>query len=500
MAGTATNYSSKFLGRMGEEILVEPLDSEELGGITDISDRQDFMKFVGENPAAAGDLLAGHHGRDDYFSNAATLMRYGRYTDDGEALGALITGGTHDLRGTDMALSNDASHQVMLAAPEYAEHMGDKAKPALVTILDDHIDDFEYVAADLSDPGSVDRPSNGIQSLTYDEAHNYLKTLVGDDITRADSTAIIGERVGDDIYHAASSGDTGYASRAGALSEMGVTATADAHLDDAKTQDAMNGFAKSASGKLLGFTPLNKVPGFDIVAGQGLDDIFSTDNVKNALDHQEAPQIDAYEGVKRLSIEAQVHFGQLPEESLKTINANGTTNVNFIDGPLNDRDIVKIDTDGDGVPDKNLEWDLDHDGTISAREKEITERDLYDAGLGISQAASEGATNIQHIHYDSKHAPDIDDLPIPDGYDNDNPNGFEKVMAWPFDADGEGVIKMDGHVVAHQDDLKWDGHEQVYDLPVKNEDGDTTDTLHYQRIGGDWEQVVKGPNGWQKVS
>ena len=53
---------------MGQEILVDPLDSEELGGIIDISDHQDFMKFVAENPAAAGELLAGHHGPDNALS------------------------------------------------------------------------------------------------------------------------------------------------------------------------------------------------------------------------------------------------------------------------------------------------------------------------------------------------------------------------------------------------------------------------------------------------
>ena len=80
MAGTATNYSSNFLSRMGQEILVDPLDSGERGGIIDISEHQDFMKFVAENPAAAGELLAGDHGPDDNLSNVAPLLQYGRAT------------------------------------------------------------------------------------------------------------------------------------------------------------------------------------------------------------------------------------------------------------------------------------------------------------------------------------------------------------------------------------------------------------------------------------
>jgi uncharacterized protein YukE len=498
MAAPAAGYGSRFLSRLGREILVDPLDSPDVPGIVDISDHQDFIAFLAGNPEASGLLVAGHHGPG--FSNVSTLLLYGaRYTDDGQALGALLQAGTHDLRGTDLALSNDASHAVIRAVPELARAMPDGAKPALVTILDDHMDDFEYVAADLSDPGTVDRPAGGIGALTYDEAHSYLKTLVGDDVTRGGATHAVGERVADDIYRAAASGDTGYANRAGALSEMGVLATADAHLDAANTQDTMNGFAKSASGKLLGFTPLNKVPGFDLVSGKALDQIFSTDAVKTALDHQNAAQISAYEGVRRLSVEAQVSLGQLPPQARETINPNGTINVNFVDGPNNDQDVIRIDTNGDGEPDRNLVWDLDHDGKISAREQAITERDLYDASLGVSEAASQSITNLHHIHYDATHPPDIDDLELPAGYHNDNPNAVEKILSWPFDAPGEGTIAHDGHVVAHQGDLHWDGREQVYNLDVKEPDGTTTQ-LHYQRFDDKWKLVEKVGDTWQPVN
>ena len=364
-----------------------------------------------------------------------------------------------------------------------------------MTILDDHIQDFEYVAMERAEPGTMAAPGGGIDGLTYEQGHDYLKMLVGDDVTRADSTQVVGDRVGTDIYLAAANNDTGYANRAGALSEMGVLATADADLGDAKTQDAMNGFAKSATGKLIGFTPAGKVPGFDIIAGQGLDQIFSTDAVKHALENQVPAQVEAFSGVKQLSIAAQVQLGQLPPEAMHTIHSDGTLNVNFVDGPNCDQDVIKVDTDGDGTPDKNLEWDLDHDGTISADEREITERDLYDAGLGIAEAADDGITSLDDVQYEGKHPPDIDDLALPDGLDNDNPSTFEKVWDWPFDAPGEGTISDGSNVVAHQDDLHWDPAEKVYNLDVEGHN-----QLHYQRVDGEWKLVEKIDGEWQPVS
>jgi hypothetical protein len=166
--------------------------------------------------------------------------------------------------------------------------MGNAAKPALTTILDDHIEDFEYAVMERAEPGLMAAPDDGIGDLTYDEGQDYLKTLIGDDATRTDATQIVGDRVGYDIYQSAALNDTGYANRAGALSEMGVLATAEANLDDAQTQDAMSNFAKTAAGKLVGLTPPGKVPGFDIISGQALDQIFSTDAVQHALEEQTA--------------------------------------------------------------------------------------------------------------------------------------------------------------------------------------------------------------------
>ena len=91
--------------------------------------------------------------------------------------------------------------------------------------------------------------------------------------------------------------------------------------------------------------------------------------------------MDAFEGVKRMSIATQGQLGQLPPEAVQTMHPDGTMNVNFVDGPNNDRDIVR--TSPDGASGKKLRWDLDQDGRISADEREITERELYDATLGL---------------------------------------------------------------------------------------------------------------------
>ena len=138
-----------------------------------------------------------------------------------------------------------------------------------MTILDDHVADFEYVAVDRADPGLIDPPAGAIDGLTYEEGQSYLEALVGDDVMRDDTTRIVGERVGDQIYAAAATGDTLHATRAGALSEMSVLATAEADLDSAKAEDAMNGFAKTAAGQIVGLTPPGKIPGFGVIADQG---------------------------------------------------------------------------------------------------------------------------------------------------------------------------------------------------------------------------------------
>jgi hypothetical protein len=496
MAADADNYDSKFLADVGEEVLIMPLDpaNEDIPGHVDISEHQDLMQFVAGNPEAAATLLAGHHGPDDQLLNAGALMLYGpRYTDDGQALGALITAGAHDLRGSNLELANQAAHAVIQAAPPYVEHLGDDAKPALVTILDDHIVDFDDAAIEFAFPDTATASPTGIDGLTYHESQNYLTALFGDDGTREGATTIVGDRVAHNMYSSVALHDSEYANRAGALSEMGVLATAEANLDDAKTADTMNGIAKSASNKLVSLTPPSRVPGFSVLADKALGEIFSTDAVKHALEAQGPAQIDAFQHVKQLSIRAQVEFGQLPMEAREMLNPNGTIDISIIDGPNGDEDVFRYDTDGDGEPDKNLEWDLNHNGRIDPEETEITERELYDAGLGPAEAADEGITNLYDAAYAAKHPPDIDDLSVPDGYTNEKESGIEGI--WPFDPSDEGEILRNGDVVARQEDLRWDSSEGVYTLPV---DGGAD--LHYQeQADKKYERVEKVNGEWTVV-
>jgi hypothetical protein len=153
-----------------------------------------------------------------------------------------------------------------------------------------------------------------------------------------------------------------------------------------------------------------------------------------------------------------------------------------------------VDTDGDNRPDKPLEWDFNEDGdTNDEGERRITERQLYDAGLGQGEAAMDGSINLREERFNANHEPDIDDLPLPDGYDQNDPSTFERVWEWPFDAEGEGEFTNgDGEVVARQEDISWDPAEKVFRVPIEG----TSDELTYQRVGEDLVRVVKRDGTW----
>jgi hypothetical protein len=91
-------------------------------------------------------------------------------------------------------------------------------------------------------------------------------------------------------------------------------------------------------------------------------------------------EMDSVSTSRRAKVESLVHSGKLPPVALRVLHSDGTLNVNFIDGPSYDRDVVH--TGPDGTSGKKLVWDLNHDGKISKSERTITERDLYDATLG----------------------------------------------------------------------------------------------------------------------
>lgn len=63
------------------------------------------------------------------------------------------------------------------------------------------------------------------------------------------------------------------------------------------------------------------------------------------------------------------------------LQPDGTIDISIVDGPNGDEDVVRTGPGGESGP--KLKWDLDGDGTISADEREITERERYDATLGL---------------------------------------------------------------------------------------------------------------------
>jgi hypothetical protein len=497
MAGEASNYSGRFLADVGREVLIVPQDPtiEDMPPHVELSEHQGFIAFMAGNPEAAGRLLAGTHG-DGHFSNASALMLYGpRYTDDGEALGALITAGAHELRSSDMALANDAAHAVIQATPTFAEHLGDGAKPALVTILDDHIADFEYVATDRAEAGTMERPDDAIASLTYEEGQAYLEALVADEQTREPTAEIVADRVAEDFNQVGGTDDIRYAQRAGALSEMTVLATAEANIDGAERAATMDKIANFAAGKFVQLAPPARAPVVSDLVNYALGEIFSGDHVQHALEENNRAQVEAFTGVKQMSIASQVAHGRLPQQVLETLNPDGTMNLDFVGGRGDD--VVRSSPDGRrGEP---LAWDLDENGEIDADEREITESELYAGATGPAEVATDAIRSLYTIQYDGAHPPDIDDLPVPQGLGNEDPSTFERIWEWPFDAPGEGTIEDGEHVAARQDDLRWDPRERVYHLPVEMSDG-TRSELHYQRFGNEWKLVEKVGGQWEPVN
>ena len=94
----------------------------------------------------------------------------------------------------------------------------------------------------------------------------------------------------------------------------------------------------------------------------------------------EVEQMKAFEETRTAQLEKLVSDGVVPPVATRLYNPNGTLNIDFIDGPKGDNDIVR--TSEDGTSGKKLAWDLDQDGKIERSERTITERELYDATLG----------------------------------------------------------------------------------------------------------------------
>lgn len=88
-------------------------------------------------------------------------------------------------------------------------------------------------------------------------------------------------------------------------------------------------------------------------------------------------QFDAEGQARRAEIERKVREGELPPVARAVINPDGTTNIDFIDGPNGTEDVVR--SGADGTSGRKLRWDLDQNGRIDRSERTITEIELYEA-------------------------------------------------------------------------------------------------------------------------
>jgi hypothetical protein len=91
-------------------------------------------------------------------------------------------------------------------------------------------------------------------------------------------------------------------------------------------------------------------------------------------------RMDAGAQARVAKINAMIAKGELPPVARDVLDLDGTLNVNFIDGPNGDEDVVH--TRDHGTAGKKLVWDLNRNGKIDASVRTITERELYDVTLG----------------------------------------------------------------------------------------------------------------------
>jgi hypothetical protein len=347
------------------------------------------------------------------------------------------------------------------------------------------------VAADRADSGIMAQPDGAIADLTYEEGQDYLQALVGDDETRSGASAIVADQVAHEIHMVGVEDDMRHAQRAGALSEMSVLATAEARLDDAERDAMMSKLGESVTTKILALTPPGKAPVISDAVNYAVGELFSSDHVENALKETNDAQVDAFGELKRLSIASQVAHGHLPPQVLETINSDGTMNLDFIDTVDGRDDVVRSSPDGlEGEP---LAWDLDKDGRIEANEREITESELYEAGTGPAEIASDGMISLHSVQQDGANPPSFDKIPLPDGYHRDDAGWFER--RWPFD--GDPITGPSGEK-ADPSDFRWDPDERIYHLEFETSDGDKSE-LHYMKDGDDWKLAHQVNGKWEFV-
>jgi hypothetical protein len=89
--------------------------------------------------------------------------------------------------------------------------------------------------------------------------------------------------------------------------------------------------------------------------------------------------MDARVESRRTEIDLMVREGNLPPIARELIAADGSMNLDFIDGPEYANDVVR--TGPDGTTGKKLQWDLNQNGRIDRSERTITEQELYAATI-----------------------------------------------------------------------------------------------------------------------
>jgi hypothetical protein len=484
--GEHTQFGAEFLSEAAQDLVVEHSPNDMDGNNPYIAPPVEILGLVANNPEAAGLLLTGKS--TDGMDNLTHLLLRGPYwPDNGDAVGDVIYAGAHTLRfyGDDgLRLANEVAGRVIVTVPEFSDHLADGVKPALVTVLDDHIVDFEYAAMERAMPDIMDDGEVEVR-ITYDQGSDYLEVLFGDDVTREDTSRIIGERVAENVYSAAHDSDTVYANRAGALAEMGVLSAGEADLDEAEAQATADSLKQFAAGKLVGLTPAKKVPGLSDLAGLAFEQMFPADQVEKALEEQGAVQIDELQALRGLVVLTKVELGQLPPQAAQMVDlVDGSVNPDFVGGR------------GD---DDTLSWDLDGDTVAET----VTERQVYDAsGHDLSGSAYDAAFNLADFGYSEEHPPELDKIPLPEGYSFGS--GLEQDPdAWDYLWDGlidEGIVDPStGYVVATKDDLQWDPSEGVYRLTLHDPD-DPDITIALKRSSGDeWMRVEKRGDDWVRV-
>jgi hypothetical protein len=90
-----------------------------------------------------------------------------------------------------------------------------------------------------------------------------------------------------------------------------------------------------------------------------------------------AEEVKARIESRRTEIDLMVRNGKLPPIARQLIAADGSMNLDFIDGPKYAEDVVR--TGPDGKTGKKLQWDLNQNGRIDRSERTITEQELYRA-------------------------------------------------------------------------------------------------------------------------